>query len=79
VERSQHAGRHVSGSGSGIWSSDRSSKGTWSAPTLVVPGVIFSGSALMIDAASDAVGDLTLAVSIGSEVAVAAGNITGNS
>jgi hypothetical protein len=41
----------------------------WSAP-----GVI--SSALIIDAASDAAGDLTLALSMGSEVAVFLGNIT---
>ena len=45
----------------------------WSAPA-----VISSGTALILDAASDAAGDLTLALSIGSEVAVSVGNITTN-
>jgi hypothetical protein len=46
----------------------------WSAPV-----VIYSGSAMVIGMRSDSVGDLTLALSIGSEVAVSAGNTVSNS
>ena len=45
----------------------------WSAPA-----VIYSGAALVINAASDAAGDLTLALSIGSGVSVSVGDITDN-
>ena len=45
----------------------------WSAPA-----VIFSGSALVIDTASDSVGNLTIALNIGSTVAVSTGNTTSN-
>ena len=42
------------------------------------PVVIYSGTALMIDMACDAAGDLTLALSIGSGVAISVGNISSN-
>jgi hypothetical protein len=45
----------------------------WSAPA-----VISSGTAVMIDTASDAAGDLTLALSIGSGVVVSVGHIASN-
>src|SRR5215469_14847248 len=43
----------------------------WSAPAF-----IFSATAVIIDGASDAAGDLTVALSIGSEVVVSVGNIS---
>jgi hypothetical protein len=42
------------------------------------PAVIYSGNALWSDVACDAAGDLTAALSIGSEVAVSVGNIAAN-
>ena len=44
------------GSGSGIWSSDRSSNGTWNAPVLVVPGFYNAVAAIkfVIDSQGDA-------------------------
>jgi hypothetical protein len=45
----------------------------WSAPAF-----IYSGTVLWIGLASDAAGDLTIALAFGSEVAVSVGNITSN-